>query len=149
MAGLNLSIPEDFLQELLDTPFDDIAKRALEETAPELEKAVKRTMRSSVQHTGESEMVNSIRTSKPKKTKTDAWICNVYPSGYSHNYYCRDTGGKKVRRYPVSNALKAIWMEYGRTGQQARPWLAPAVASCHDKILTRVQKIWEEVTKAQ
>ncbi len=145
MAGLKLEIPEDYMRELLDAPFDKVAKRVITETAPELEGAVKKCMRRSVQHTGESEMVNSVRKSAPKKTKTDAWICNVYPSGNSSSYYLRGSG-KKARKYPVSNALKAIWMEYGRTGQTARPWLAPAVTSCKDKILTRCQKIWEEVT---
>ena len=148
MAGLNLEIPDDFMKELLDTPFDKVAKRALEETSPELESAIKNSMRRSVQHAGESEMINSVRRSKPKETTTDAWICNVYPSGYSNTYYNKQSG-KSSRKYPVSNALKAIWMEYGRTGQTARPWLAPAVTSCKDKILNQMQKIWEEVTGAK
>ena len=110
MAGLNLEIPDDLLKELLDKPFDKIAKTALDECAPILEKAVKSSMRRAVKHPGDSDMVKSVRKNKPKQTKTDAWIVNVYPSGYSQNSFNRYTGNR-VKRYPVSNALKAIWLE--------------------------------------
>jgi hypothetical protein len=148
MAGLNLEIPEDYLKDLLDHSFDDIAKKALEQVAPELEKSVKTTLRRSIKHTGDSELLKSIRKNKPKQTKTDAWIVNVYPSGYSNHSFNRYTG-ERIKRYPVSNALKAIWLEYGRVGQPASPWLAPAVSNCSSKILAEMQKIWEKETGAQ
>lgn len=145
MAGLNLDIPEDFMKELLGKPFDKIAKTSLDECAPILKDSIKTSMRSAVRHTGESDMIKSVRTNKPKQTKTDAWIVNVYPSGYSSNTFSRYTGGR-VKRYPVSNALKAIWLEYGRVGQSPSPWLAPAVSNCKNKILAEMQKIWERET---
>ena len=147
MAGLNLEIPDDYLEKLLDHTFDDIAKKALDQVAPTLEKAVKSSMKRAVKHSGDSDMIKSVRTNKPKQTKTDAWIVNVYPSGYSSHTYNRYTG-QHIKRYPVSNALKAIYLEYGRTGQPASPWLAPAVSSCANEILAKMQKIWEEETGA-
>lgn len=144
-SGFELSIPDDYLAELLDHPFDDIAKKALADTAPILEAAIKKSMRASVQHPGDSDMINSVRHNSPKETRTDAWIVNVYPSGYSQNSYSRESGGK-VSRYPVSNALKAIWLNYGRAGQPARPWLQPAVSSCQGEIMERMQNIWEDMT---
>lgn len=148
MAGLNLEIPDDLLKELLDKPFDDIAKKALDDTAPILEKAVKGSLRKAIRHAGDSDLIKSVRKNKPKQTKTDAWIVNVYPSGYSQNSFNRYTGGR-VKRYPVSNALKAIWLEYGRVGQTPSPWLAPAVSNCTSEILKRMQDIWEKEVGAK
>ena len=148
MAGLNLEIPDDFLKELLDKPFDQIAKKALDETAPVLQKAVKSSLRKAIKHPGDSDLVKSVKSNKPKQTKTDAWIVNVYPSGYSQNSFNRYTGSR-VKRYPVSNALKAIWLEYGRVGQNPSPWLAPAVTSCTSEILKMMQEIWEKEVGAK
>ncbi len=145
MAGLQLEIPEDYLKELLGHSFDDIAKTALNECAPILKDSVTSSMKRAVKHTGDSDMIKSVRISKPKQTRTDAWIVNVYPSGYSTNTFNRYTG-TRVKRYPVSNALKAIWLEYGRVGQSPSPWLAPAVQNCKDKIMSEMQKIWEKET---
>lgn len=148
MAGFNLSIPEDFLKELTDKDFGDVAGKALNECAPILEDSIKASMRRSVSHPGDSDMIKSVRKNKAKATKTDAWIVNVYPSGYSTNTYSRQSGGR-THRYPVSNALKAIWLEYGRTGQTPKPWLSPAIASCSNKILSECQKIWEREVGAK
>jgi len=147
-SGFELEIPQDFLEKLLDHPFEDVAKKALEATAPTLEAAIKASMRSAVKHAGDSEMINSVRRNKPQQTCTDAWIVNVYPSGYSKNFFNRETGGRHTRKYPVSNALKAIWLNYGRSGQAKSPWLEPAVTSCQGAIMDNMQKIWEEETGA-
>ncbi len=145
MAGLNLDIPEEFMKELLGKPFDRIAKTALDECAPILKDSVKAAMQNSVKHSGDSDMIKSVRSNKPKQTRTDAWIVNVYPSGYSAHTFNRYTGDR-VKRYPVSNALKAIWLEYGRVGQSPAPWLAPAIQNCKSRILDEMQKIWERET---
>lgn len=148
MAGLELEIPENFMKDLLDHQFDDIAKKALDECAPVLKDSITSSMRNAVKHPGDSDMIRSVRANKPKQTKTDAWIVNVYPSGYSSNTFSRHTGGR-VKRYPVSNALKAIWLEYGRVGQAPSPWLAPAVQNCKSRIIEEMQKIWERETGAK
>lgn len=89
-------------------------------------------------------MVNSIKGSKPKKvTSTDCWIVNVGPRGYSnHTYHAKRTGGKKSKQsYKVSNALKAIWKEYGIPGHQsAQPFIQKAA----NQARPRVEKIIED-----
>lgn len=148
MAGLNLEIPDEFMKDLLGKPFDMIAKTALDECAPILKASVKASMQNSVKHSGDSDMIKSVRSNKPKQTRTDAWIVNVYPSGYSSHTFNRYTGDR-IKRYPVSNALKAIWLEYGRVGQSPAPWLAPAIQNCKSRILDEMQKIWERETGAR
>ncbi len=76
---------------------------------------MKQSCRRVIEHSGESELVESIKSNKPKRTKTDAWIVNVGPRGYSKKKTYR-SGKGKARKYRVSNALKLIWKEYGVAG---------------------------------
>ncbi len=141
MAAFDIDFPDDFLSELLDTDFDEIAEEALRDTAPLLEKSMKKEARRGVMHEGESEMVESIAVSKPKKTKTDAWIVNVGPRGYSETKFYK--GKKKGRKYKVSNALKAIWKEYGIPGQQApQPFIQASVNAVKPEIEQKLQEAY-------
>ena len=132
------------LDGLFDIQFDDIAEAALNESAPILEGTMRSAAASAVKHDGESAMVNSIKASKPKKVPaTDCWIVNVGPRGSStHKYYAKSGKGKRSgKTYNVSNALKAIWKEYGIPGQQpAMPFMGKATNQAKD----RVERIIEE-----
>lgn len=144
MAILDIDFPEDFMAELLETDFDDIAEAALNEAAPILEKAMQQSCKRVIEHDGESELVDSIKSGKPKKTKTDAWIVTVSPKGYSKKKTYR-AGEKKNRQYPVSNALKALWKEYGIAGRQpARPFITAACNSVKNTIMEKMQTIYEQ-----
>ena len=145
MASLGFDIPEDYLKELTDNNFEELAPEMLNEVLPLLETSITRHLTSVIQE-GTGELANSIAVTKPKKTNTDAWISNVYIKGQSKNYYLG--GASHTRKYPVSNALKAIWLNYGNAHQGARPWLTPAVNSCQSEILEKLQKKWEELTGA-
>ena len=145
MAGLGFDIPDDYLKDLLDNNFDTLAPEMINEVLPTLETSVKRHL-AGVIHEGTGELLGSVAVTKPKKTKTDAWIGNVYIKGQSKNYYYGSS--THSRKYAVSNALKAIWLNYGNAHQGARPWLTPAVMSCQTEIMEKLQKKWEEVTGA-
>lgn len=141
MAGFEVDFPEDFLSGLLDTDFSEIAEEALNETAPLLEESMKQSCRTVITHEGDSELVDSIKSSKPKRTRTDAWIVNVSPKGYSKTkiYHHTRTG----RKYPVSNALKAIWKEYGIPGKQPpRPFIASACNKVRESVMTKLQEVY-------
>lgn len=145
MADLGFDIPEDYLKELTDNNFDEIAPEMLDTVLPILETSITRHLTSVIRN-GTGELVRGISVTKPKKTNTDAWITNVYIKGESKNHYLGST--THSRKYTVSNALKAIWLNYGRANQPARPWLTPAVNSCQSEILDKLQKKWEEITGA-
>lgn len=148
MAAFDIDFPDDFLSELLDTDFDEIAEEALKETAPLLEKSLKKEARRAVMHEGESEMIDSIKPTKPKKAKTDAWIVNVGPRGYSDTKKYR--GKNKERKYKVSNALKAIWKEYGIPGQQApSPFIQSAVNAVKSEIENGLQEAYNRKVRAK
>ncbi len=140
------------MNRLFEMNFETLAPQMLEEVAPLLEESTKTAIRSVIGHPGDSDLVNSVKASKPKLTKTDACIVNVTPRGSSKNsYYGGDgKGGKSSRKYPVSNGLKAVWLEYGVAGRQpAKPWREQAVRGCEGAALERMQKKYEELTGAR
>ena len=140
----NCSIYEADLDGMFSISFDDIAEKALNESVPILESTMRSAAAASVKHSGDSDMVNSIKGSKPKKVAaTDCWIVNVGPRGYSSTkkYHAKRKSGKSKQTYKVSNALKAIWKEYGIPGhQQAQPFMEKATNAAR----CRVEKIIED-----
>lgn len=142
MADLGFNIPDDYLRDLLGADFDELAPEMLDEVLPILEQSIRRHL-TGVIHNGSGELAGSISVTRPKKTKTDAWIANTYIKGQSKKHYTTHN-----RQYPVSNALKAIWLNYGNAHQAARPWLTPAVNACEAEIMDKMQKKWEEITGA-
>ena len=145
MPDLGFEIPDDYLKDLLDNDFEELAPQMINEVLPTLQTSIQRHI-TSVIHGGSGELARSVAVTKPKKTKTDAFIGNVYIKGQSKNYYYGSSTHK--RKYAVSNALKAIWLNYGNAHQAARPWLTPAVNSCQNEIQDKLQKKWEEITGA-
>lgn len=151
MAQMQIYSSEDAFDSLWNVNFADYAIEALNEAAPVLESRMKANARAGVMHEGDSEMVNSIKASKAKKAKTNAYIINVGPRGYSKTkvYTAKDGKGKRTTRsYPVSNALKAIWKEYGIPGRQpARPFISAAAVQCERQIIDILQKKFEDKVK--
>ncbi len=153
MAEFNVDFPEDFLGEVLNMENDELCTEMLTEAAPLLEESMKRAMKSVIIHEGESEMVQSVKSSKPVKTRTDAYLVTVGPRGYSKDkkYYDSDgRGGHSKRKYAVSNALKAIWKEYGIPGHQPpRPFLARAANDARAGVLDKLQEVYNRKVGAK
>lgn len=143
MAQMEIDFPEDMLNGLLDVDAEDLCKQMIDSAAPIMEESMKKEMRSVIQHSGDSELVDSVKTSKAKKAKNGAIIAFTGPKGNSKNYYYRN--GKKDRRIQVSNVLKAIWLNYGRVGQPARPFLTKAVNNAHQKVMEKMQQTYDQL----
>ena len=130
--------------DFLDMDFDDAAERALNQSVPILEGTMRSAAAAAVKHNGDSAMANSIKGSRPKKSAaTDCWIVNVGPRGYSSTkkYHGKRKGGKSKQTYSVSNALKAIWKEYGIPGHQSPQ---PFIQKATNQAQARVERIIEE-----
>ena len=128
----------------LDMDFDESAEKALNESVPILEGTMRSAAAAVVKHDGDSAMVNSIKGSKPKKSvATDCWIVNVGPRGYSSTktYHGQRKSGKSKKTYKVSNALKAIWKEYGIPGHQSPQ---PFIQKATNQAQGRVERIIED-----
>lgn len=150
MAQMTLYEASDVFKGLFDVEIGPYADEVLTEGSNILANKMKENARVSVMHDGESDMVNSIKASTPKLSKNGAYIVNVGPRGYSnHSYYAKDGKGvKTTRKYKVSNALKAIWKEYGIPGrQEAQPFISKTVSQTESQIHTLMQKRFEERLK--
>ncbi len=146
MADFDCKFSEDILGGLLGTNVGEICETALNEAALILENSMKKAAKSTILHEGESEMVNSITAYKARKTKDgSAYVANVGPRGQStHVYY--DKRSKKKRKGKVSNALKAIWKEYGIAGKQApRPFIGKAVRESEEKVIEKLQETYNKM----
>lgn len=143
MAKFALYDDRTDLDDLFDIDFGEMAEEALLEAAPILEKSMKKAIQAALQHEGDSELVKSIKPNTPKKAKNGAYIVNVTPRGYSK--IKRYNAKKRRRKYPVSNALKAIWKEYGIAGRQPpSPFLAKAANDAKNDVLNAIQRKFDE-----
>lgn len=141
MGGFTVYSDTPF-DKLLNLDFDEIAEEALKGAAPILENSMKAAVRQVIEHEGDSELVKSIKAGRPKKARNGAWIVKVMPKGYSQYkvYHAKKSG----RTYKVSNALKAIWKEYGVAGRQPpRPFLTKAENDAKDAVYDAIQKVFD------
>ena len=64
MAGFEVYHDKTDFDALLEMDFENFAKDALNEAAPVLEASMKSAVQAAVKHTGDSELVRSIKASK-------------------------------------------------------------------------------------
>lgn len=153
MASFDVDFSDDYMGKLLQTDFDDIAQEALTEVSPILVESTRKAVKEAVKHTGDSELANSIKAKKPKKIKDGSgWIVDVVPTGNSseqHTYTANKNSVTK-RKCPVTNVLKAIWLEYGIAGRQpAHPFLAKATNSAKESSIKAIQDIYKTKVGAE
>ncbi len=150
MAAFELDFPDDFMKQLFQTDSAEICMKALEEAAPILEEEMKNAIRADG-HELSGELINSIKAAKPKKTSNGAYIVSVRPTGYSKiNGYSVKKNGKKLRKYPVSNALKMIWIEYGVNGRQpARPFMTRVMNRVRAAAMNKMQEVYNRMAGAE
>lgn len=132
MAGFNVSMPDDLLEKY-NFKEEELVE-AVAEASPILEESMKRTIQSVLGHSGDSNLVNSVKVSRPKRTKTDAIVSWVGPSGID----------KKGRKKPIRNIEKAVYLNYGTVKQPARPWLAKSINDSESLIQQKLQDKLEE-----
>lgn len=134
---MEVEFPDDFMSGLLDTTFDEIAEAGLNAASPILTQSVTAALSKSVASRGQystGKMISSIKATKAKKAKTDAWIVVARPTG-------KDAKG-------VRNALKAGVMEYGAAHESARPWLTTATKNAESAALDTLQQTFNQKTGA-
>ena len=150
MAGFEVEFPDDFLSELFETGADDICEQALKDAAPIMEAEMKRVLKQDG-HELSGELIASIKSTSPKKSKNGAWIVNVRPTGYSTiNSFSVKRKGNRIRKFSVSNALKMLWIEYGVNGRQpARPFLTRVTNQVGKATMEKMQETYNRMVDAK
>ena len=98
-----------------------------------------------IKHEGDSELARSVTMSKPKKGKWGDFIVSAYFKGNSKTKTYRHTKTHRGK-YAVSNALKAVWKEYGipSRGIPAQPFIDQATKSAEDEALKKMQDVFDQ-----
>lgn len=138
--GFEVNVPDDMFGDLIRKADDNTLKQIVNHVAPTLVNNMKASMRSKINHPGESKLVNSIKATKAKATKTNAIMSYVRPTGTDSTR--SDTGG--TRKKPIRNMEKAIYMNYGTVKDSARPWLEPAINSSDGPIQEALKEEFEK-----
>lgn len=132
--------------------FEDMGKKALKEVMPDMVDATKSAIRSSVQHPGDSDLVNSIKCFEPSMTRDNEGVklvCQPTGRSKSGNRY-KTTSHGKTRNHLVYNNDKAFWLEYGVAGRQpAHPWKDRALNNAEARVFPKVQNIIEKELGAE
>lgn len=121
MAKADIRMPDDFLEKLskLNDKFDEIVPRVLNAGAePVIEKSrsnLDSVIGKGTKHESKStgELLASLGVTRARQDRQGNWNIKV---GIGNS---KDSKG-------VSNALKAMVLEYGKSGQSPKPWLKPA-----------------------
>lgn len=151
MAEGIFDFPVDFLKDFIESDPADICKEALKEAGSIYADYMKKSMKKVIEHEGDSDMVESVKPSKILKNRnrdgwTDGYYVNIQPTGESKQKYYYGTdkkGGHYPRKYPVSNALKAIWKEYGIPGRQkATPFIVDAKIHAEKAVMDKLQEVY-------
>ena len=135
-----------------DMTFEEIGKKALTEVMPDMESSTKAALRLSVKHSGESELVNSVKCYEPTMTKDNEGlrlVCQPTGKSTSGNRYHTTSRGKPVTK-AVTNNDKAFWLEYGVAGRQAaHPWKDRALADAEAKVMPKIERAIEKELGAE
>lgn len=132
--------------------FEEMGKKALKEVMPDIEDATKSALRVSVQHPGDSNLVNSVKCYEPSMTRDNEGVklvCQPTGRDKSGNRYKTQSHGA-TRDHLVYNNDKAFWLEYGVAGRQpARPWQSKALNNAEAKVLPKIQQTIEKELGAE
>lgn len=135
-----------------DLTFEDMAKKALTEVKPDMESGTKAALRNSIQHPGDSELVNSVKCYDPVMTRDGEGaklICQPTGRSSSGNRYSTKSHGK-MRSHAVYNNDKAFWLEYGVAGRQAaHPWKDRATNDIEAKVTPKIEQSIEKQLGAE
>lgn len=144
MAKVDMKMPEDFLEKIskLSDKFDEIAPKVLEAGAePVIAKA-----RSNL-----SEVIGKGTKYKSRSTGDLMASLGVTPAKQNRdgNWDIKVGIGNSKDSKGISNALKATVIEYGKSGQPAKPWLKRTKSSirkdCINEMKAKLEKELESL----
>lgn len=141
---MGMSFEFDGLSDMLPD-IDEVGVDMVAAAGPILVENTKKAVKDVVKHGGDSELVNSVTMSKPKKGRYGDFIVSAFFRGKSNTKTYSHTKTHRGK-YAVSNALKAVWKEYGIPSRQipAQPFIESATRNAENEALDAMQKVFEE-----
>lgn len=139
MPKLQIKMPTDFLEKMsrLNENFDKVAPKVLEAGAKPLKEKAKSNLIS---------VVGKNTKYKSRSTGASAESIGITPAKQDKdgNWDIKIGIGKSFDSAGTSNALKAMVLEYGKSGQVPKPWLKPAVSSTKKECIEVMKETLDE-----
>lgn len=142
MARFSVNMPDDMYDQAIKAASPENINAAIDGAMPILTGKMKTELRSAIKGDGK-ELADSITASKAKRSRNGAYIAAAYPKGKSSRPR-HPNGSGRERVPPVSNAMKAAIINYGKHGQPAKPWLTKAVNDSRTAVENALEKAFEE-----
>lgn len=131
MGKFDYTISDDFMNQLQKlSNIKDVALKMLDESAPILERHVKRECSA---HRSTGFMVDSVKKTKAGVSKTGKYNVVVRPTGKGKD--------------GIRNMEKMAWLEYGTKHREPKPILTKAVKDSEPEVLNKMQEVFEREAK--
>jgi hypothetical protein len=147
MAKFTCDIPADFLSDLLDSDFSEIAEEALEEAAPVLQKSVQDSVRAVIKDKSRTDLIESFKPWKGGVKKVSngggAYLMGVASYGKPKKKSRRKRSDGTGSRSVTNNDI-AWWLEHGNSHQAAKPYLDRGAKAAEGKVLDIVQEVYNK-----
>lgn len=145
MASFKYNPPTEFLKQLGKlSKIDEIAPKMVEESVPIVQRNLIREL---AYHVGTGELQESIKNTPVKKWKSGGVYAVARPTGTSDTYV-DEKGVTRNRSEPIRNMEKLAYLEYGRSGQAARPIMSTVIGDSEGSVKNKMQEVFRrEVEK--
>lgn len=142
MADFQLYFDENLFKEFEKlSNIDGVSEKMLREASPIVVESMKSELKS---HKQTSELVNSVKPTKPKRNKNGDNVVIVRPTGKSTTMIA-ESGKTYVRKKPVRNMEKLASLEFGNShGQKPTPVVGKVIKSTENAVLDKMTEVYNK-----
>lgn len=142
MADFQLYFDENLFKEFEKlSNIDGVSEKMLKEASPIVVESMKSELKL---HKQTSELVNSVKPTKPKRNKNGDNVVIVRPTGKSTTMIA-ESGKTYVRKKPVRNMEKLASLEFGNShGQKPTSVIEKAVKSTENAVLDKMTEVYNK-----
>lgn len=142
MADFQLDFDDSIfkgLDKLSDT--EKISAKMLQEASPIVVESMKSELKL---HKQTSELVNSVKPTKPRRNKNGDNVVIVRPTGKSMTMIA-ESGKTYVRKKPVRNMEKLASLEFGNShGQKPTSVIEKVIKSAENAVLDKMTEVYNK-----
>lgn len=142
MADFQLYFDENLFKEFEKlSNIDGVSEKMLKEASPIVVESMKSELKL---HKQTSELVNSVKPTKPKRNKNGDNVVIVRPTGESMTMIA-ESGKTYVRKKPVRNMEKLASLEFGNShGQKPTPIIEKVIKGTENAVLDKMAEVYNK-----
>lgn len=142
MADFQLYFDENLFKEFEKlSNIDGVSEKMLKEASPIVVESMKSELKL---HKQTSELVNSVKPTKPRRNKNGDNVVIVRPTGKSMTMIA-ESGKTYVRKKPVRNMEKLASLEFGNShGQKPTSVIEKVIKSTESAVLDKMTEVYNK-----